>query len=128
MSFENNGPMLRVSCCILALAVAGAIPAGFPAPPPIPPQRAVAESKYGTSVTDPYRYFENMADPVVVQFFKEQNDYTRAVRARLFDRIKELDNTGAVVTGVTRDGPYYFYEKLNPGDNSPKLYVRNVVD
>ncbi|MGA9017874.1 MAG: prolyl oligopeptidase family serine peptidase [Candidatus Cybelea sp.] len=125
--------MLRFCCCILALAVTGAIPAGFPTPPPIPPQRAVAESKYGTSVTDPYRYFENMQDPIVVQFFKEQNDYARAVlgrlgepRERLFDRIKELDNAGVVVTGVTRDGPYYFYEKINPGDNSPKLYVRNV--
>ena len=131
--FENSGLMLRVSCCIFALAVVGAIPAGFPSPPPIPPQRAVAESIYGTSVTDPYRYFENMADPVVAQFFKEQNDYARAVlaklgepRERLFERIKALDNAGAVVTGVTRDGPYYFYEKLNPGDNGPKLFVRNV--
>ena len=74
-----------------------------------------------------------MADPVVAQFFKEQNDYARAVlgrlgepRERLFERIKALDNAGVVVTGVTRDGPYYFYEKLNPGDNGPKLYVRNV--
>src|SRR5580700_2899874 len=132
-SLQNNGPMLRFCCCILALVVTGAIPAGFPTPPPIPPQRAVAESKYGTSVTDPYRYFENMQDPVVVQFFKEQNDYTRAVlgrlgepRERLFDRIKELDNAGVLVTGVTRDGPYYFYEKLNPGDSGPKLYVRSV--
>jgi prolyl oligopeptidase len=125
--------MLRASCCIFALAMVGAVPAGFPSPPPIPPQRAVAESIYGTSVTDPYRYFENMADPVVAQFFKEQNDYARAVlgrlgepRERLLERIKELDNAGVVVTGVTRDGPYYFYEKLNPGDNGPKLYVRNV--
>lgn len=125
--------MLRWLCCILALGVAGAMPSGFPTPPPIPPQKAVAESKYGTSVTDPYRYFENMQDPVVVQFFKEQNDYTRAVlgrlgepRERLFDRIKALDNAGVVVSGVTRDGPYYFYQKLNPGDNAAKLYVRNV--
>jgi len=104
----------------------------FPTPPPVPPTQPVAETLFGTSVTDPYRYFENMKDPVVVNFFKEQNAYTRAVlsrlgsaRERLFERIKTLDNTGAVVTGVTLDGPYYFYEKLNPGDNSPKLYVRN---
>jgi prolyl oligopeptidase len=105
----------------------------FPTPPPVPPTQPVAETLFGTSVTDPYRYFENMKDPVVVNFFKEQNAYTRAVlsrlgsaREQLFDRIKALDNTGAVVTGVTLDGPYYFYEKLNPGDNSPKLYVRNA--
>ncbi|MBV8531975.1 MAG: S9 family peptidase [Candidatus Eremiobacteraeota bacterium] len=105
----------------------------FPSPPPVPPERPVGVTKYGTSVTDPYRYFENMNDPVVVDFFKEQNAYARAVlgrlgpaRDQLFERIKSLDNAGATVTGVTRDGPYYFYEKLNPGENSPKLYVRDV--
>lgn len=105
----------------------------FPAPPPVPPERPVGVTKYGISVTDPYRYFENMKDPVVINFFKVQNEYARAVlsnlgspRQQLFDRIAALDNTGSSVTGVTRDGPYYFYLKLNPGDNSPKLYVRGV--
>ena len=107
--------------------------AGFPTPPPIPPQRPVGVTKYGISVTDPYRYFENMKDPVVVSFFSDQNRYARAVlanlgtpRQQLFDRIAALDNAGSSVTGVTRDGPYFFYLKLKPGDNSPKLYVRNV--
>lgn len=107
--------------------------AGFPTPPPVPPERPVGVTKYGVSVTDPYRYFENMKDPVVINFFKAQNQYARAVlgnlgspRQQLFDRIAALDNTGASVTGVTLDGPYYFYLKLNPGDNSPKLYVRSV--
>jgi prolyl oligopeptidase len=118
-----------------AVAVHGVATAAvsFPTPPPLPPERAVAETMYGTSVTDPYRYFEDMKDPVVISFFKEQNAYTRAVlsrlgtpREQLFERIKSLDNSGSVVSGVTRDGRYYFYEKLNPGDNSPKLYVRNA--
>jgi prolyl oligopeptidase len=135
--------MLRALFCTLTLAVVAIVPAltggaasaaqSFPTPPPIPPERAVAETMYGTSVTDPYRYFEDMQDPTVVAFFKEQNAYTRAVlsrlgqaRQQLFDRIKVLDNAGVSVSGVTRVGPYYFYEKLNPGDNTPKLYVRNV--
>ncbi len=108
--------------------------AGFPTPPPLPPERPVAETMYGSSVTDPYRYFEDMKNPSVVSFFKEQNAYARAVlsrlgpgREQLFDRIKVLDNAGASVSSVTRDGPYYFYEKLNPGDNSPKLYVREAA-
>lgn len=125
--------MLRKACCALVVAILGAVPSGFPTPPPLPPEKAVAESMYGTSVTDPYRYFENMQDPVVAQFFKQQNAYARAVlsklgepRQRLFERIKVLDNAGVVISDVTRDGPYYFYEKLSPGDNSPKLSVRNV--
>jgi prolyl oligopeptidase len=122
--------------CIVIGAASVTVPAaeGFPAPPPLPPERPVGVTKYGESVTDPYRYFENMNDPVVVQFFKDQNGYARAVlsllgspREQLFDRIKALDNAGASVTNVTRDGPYYFYEKLNPGENSPKLYLRNIA-
>ncbi len=99
----------------------------------MPPERPVGITTYGMSVTDPYRYFENMNDPVVVKFFKDQNAYARAVlgrlgtpRQQLFDRIQQLDNAGAVVNDVTIDGPYYFYLKSNPGDNSPKLYVRNA--
>ncbi|HXO17500.1 MAG TPA: prolyl oligopeptidase family serine peptidase [Candidatus Dormibacteraeota bacterium] len=127
---------------IVAVAVA-ALPAmravapaaqSFPTPPPVPRTRPVAVTEYGTSVTDPYRYFENMENPVVAAFFKDQNAYTRAVlsrlgaaREQLFERIKVLDNAGASVSGVTLDGPYYFYEKLNPGDNSAKLYVRNAA-
>src|SRR6516165_5878636 len=106
---------------------------GFPTPPPLPPAHPVTETLHGTSVTDPYRYFENMKDPVVVKFFREQNAYTRAVlsrlgaaREQLFYRIRELDNAGTAVSDVMRVGPDYFYEKLNPGDNTSKLYVRNA--
>jgi len=120
---------------LAAPAIAGNVlaVAAFPTPPPVPPERPVGVTKYGISVTDPYRYFEDMKDPVVINFFRAQNQYARAVltelgspREQLFDRIAALDNTGASVSGVTRDGPYYFYLKLNPGDNSPKLYVRSV--
>ncbi len=106
----------------------------FPTPPPVPPAKPVTETLFGTTVTDPYRYFENMKDPVVDAFFRDQNAYTRAVlsrlgsaREQLFNRIKVLDNAGATVSGVTRDGPYYFYEQLKPGENSPKLYVREAA-
>lgn len=112
---------------------ASSVPNGFPTPPPVPAERPVGVTKYGVSVTDPYRYFENMSDPTVVSFFKDQNAYARAVLSRLgdprqhlFDRIAQLDNAGSSVNNVTVDGPYYFYLKLNPGDNSPKLYVRNA--
>jgi len=116
-----------------ALAAAGLAQGqgSFPVPPPLPSPSPVTEDFYGTKVTDPYRYFEDMKNPVVIAFFKDQNQYARAVldrlgepRQRLFERIKVLDNAGTSVSDVTRDGPYYFYEKLKPGENSPKLYVR----
>ncbi len=126
--------VVAVGCVTLPIIRAGAPAAQvFPTPPPVPPERPVGVTKYGASVTDPYRYFENMNDPVVIDFFKQQNAYARAVlaglgspRSQLFDRIRALDNAGTAVSGVTVDGPYYFYLKLNPGDNSPKLYVRGA--
>jgi len=126
---------VALACVGLPIArAATAVPGGFPTPPAVPPERPVGVTKYGISVTDPYRYFENMSDPAVVSFFKDQNAYARAVlsrlgdpRRQLFDRIAQLDNAGAIVNNVTVDGPYYFYIKLNPGDNSPKLYVRNAT-
>ncbi|MBV9333090.1 MAG: S9 family peptidase, partial [Candidatus Eremiobacteraeota bacterium] len=123
--------MSRIAVVLLSVALLAV--AAFPTPPPVPAARPVGVTRYGISVTDPYRYFENMNDPVVINFFREQNQYARAVlgnlgtpRQQLFDRIAALDNAGSSVSGVTRDGPYYFYLKLKPGDNSPKLYVRNV--
>ena len=127
--------IVAIVACAVVLAGRAAAPAanGFPTPPPLPSPRPVTEGFFGTNVTDPYRYFEDMDDPVTVEFFKEQNAYTRAVldrlgaaRQQLFDRIAQLDNAGALRLDVTRDGPYFFYMKLNPGDNSPKLYVRNA--
>jgi prolyl oligopeptidase len=116
---------------VLAAGVSVLAAARFPAPPALPSPRPVTENFFGTQVTDPYRYFEDMHDPVVVGFFKDQNAYARSVlgalgtpRQHLFERIKELDNAGVSVSGVTRVGAEYFYERLNPGENSPKLYVR----
>ncbi len=128
----------RLYFAALALAIAVSVPSigrtaatAFPTPPPIPAPSPVTENLFGTEVTDPYRYFENMQNPVVQNFFKDQNSYTRAVlaalgapREALFNRIKQLDNAGVSVSSVQVDGPYYFYEKLKPGENSPKLYVR----
>jgi prolyl oligopeptidase len=132
--------MLRSIAVPFAFAVAIVAAAGlargaatFPLPPPVPSPQPVTEDLFGTKVTDPYRYFENMKDPVVIAFFKDENAYARAVldrlgapRQRLFDRIKVLDNAGTSVSDVTRDGDSYFYEKLKPGENSPKLYVRDA--
>lgn len=124
-----------VAFAVVVLTAFGASRAAvvFPPPPPIPSPSPVTEEFFGTKVTDPYRYFENTKDPVVADFFKTQNAYTRQVldrlgpaRQQLFDRIKQLDNAGTSVSDVVRDGPYYFFEKLAPGESTPKLYVRNV--
>jgi len=100
---------------------------------PKTPVREVTEDYFGTKVTDPYRWLENTSDPEVVAWLKAQNDYTREAlakipgRQQLLDRIKSLDNAGAVVSGLEVLGGHYFYLKTEPGSDNRKLYVRDTV-
>ncbi len=120
--------------CLASTAPGLSAPAPLPAPPSLPPVRPVVDDYFGTTVTDPYRYFEDLKAPDVQSFFKGQNDYTRAVldqlgtpRQRLFQRIAQLDNAGVSVSDVTLDGDSYFYQKREPGVNSERLYVKKTA-
>ena len=115
----------------------GAQPAGSastPAPP-IAPVRPVVDDYYGTKITDPYRYMENLKDPEVQAWMKSQNDYTRAVlagipgREKLLARMIELDESTSVVAFVQRlPGDLYLYRKLPAHENVPKLYMRHGLN
>lgn len=107
--------------------------AQIPAAPPVAPVRVVTENYFGTKVSDPYRYMENLKDPEVVKWFKEQDAYTRSIlsripgRAGLLARIKELDQSGPPrVFDVQRyQNEKYFYQKRFPDEDVAKLYERN---
>jgi prolyl oligopeptidase len=100
---------------------------------PPTPVWGVTEEFFGIKVTDPYRWLENTSDPEVVTWLKAQNDYTRAALAKipgreeLLERVKSLDNAGAVVSALQVWGGHYFYLKIEPGSDNRKLYVRNTV-
>jgi prolyl oligopeptidase len=103
-----------------------------PAKPPVAPVRPVTDNYYGTTIVDNYRYMENLKDPEVQEWFKNQDAYSRATlssipgREKLLARIRELDTSApARVTDVQRlPGDRYFYQKLLPGESVPKLYIR----
>jgi len=100
---------------------------------PQTPVRAVIDDYFGTKVADPYRWLENTSDPEVIAWMKAQNDYTRAVLARipgrddLLARIKSLDNAGNVVSALQVWGGHYFYYKTEPGSDNRKLFVRDTL-
>ncbi|HTD22027.1 MAG TPA: prolyl oligopeptidase family serine peptidase [Terriglobales bacterium] len=116
-----------VQCClwISGLAIAQELPTT--------PVRNVTDDYFGTKVVDPYRWLENTSDPEVVAWMKAQNDHTRTMlaaipgRDKLLDRIKALDNAGAVVSGLQVWGGRYFYYKVEPGWDNRKLYVRDSL-
>lgn len=101
------------------------------AQPPAAAVRPVNDTYFGTTVTDPYRYMEDLAAPEVQDWAKAQSEYTRSVldaipgRAKLLGRIAALEAGGqSRVSSVRRlANGRYFYEKRGPNDNQFKLYT-----
>ncbi len=118
--------LARASLLLLAAGVAA-----HAQTPPAAPVRTVADTYFGVTVPDPYRYFENMKDPEVVAWMKAQADFARTTldripgRATLYKRIAELgDAVPARVSGVQVNNGHYYYLKRLANENLPKLYVR----
>lgn len=103
-----------------------------PVTPPTAPVRPVTDGYYGTKIVDNYRYMEDLRDPEVQGWFKDQDAYARAAlasipgRAPLLARIQALDKSAPVfVSGVRRlPGDLYFYQKWLAGADTPKLHMR----
>ncbi len=102
----------------------------LPPKPPAAPVRPVTNDYFGVKVVDPYRYMENIKAPEVQKWIKAQADYTRAVlsaipgRARLLAHIRRLDQSATRVWARRLPGGLYLIGKELPGDNTPKLYLR----
>jgi len=122
-------PAPRAFCAALAGACALAHAATAPA---VAPARAASDAYFGTTVTDSYRYMEDLSAPDVQQWAHAQADFARATldaipgRARLLARIRELEaSTDARVTQVKLSaGDLVFLGKRGAGDDQTKLVVR----
>jgi len=123
-----------ISATVFALGVftASEIVAQGPQAPPIAPVRVVTEDYFGTKISDPYRYMENLKDPEVVKWFSDQDAYTRVVlsqipgREALLKRIQQLDESGPprVFDFQRFHNQRYFYQKRLASENIAKLYMR----
>jgi len=106
------------------------------AAPPVAAVKPVTEEYFGTKVTDPYRWLEDLQNPEVQKWFKGQDDYTRGVlakipgRAALLKRIAEVDQSAPFrVFDVQRlAGERFFYQKRLASEDVAKLYVRDGLD
>jgi len=121
---------LRTICA--ALAGASTLALATATPPPVAPVKAVTDTYFGTTVTDTYRYMEDLSAPDVQQWAKAQAGHAREVldaipgRAPLLARIRELDDSvrERVQFVALSGGGLVFYEKRGADDNQLKLYVR----
>ena len=102
--------------------------------PPVAPVKPVVDDYYGTKITDPYRYMENFKDPQVQSWVKAQADYAHVTlsdipgREKLFERIRELDQSVPQVSARRFPGDLYLISKRLPGEDLNKLYVRHGLN
>src|SRR5882762_8438967 len=79
--------------------------------------RNVDDSFFGTTVTDPYRYFENVKDPQVAAWMKAHSDHAHKTLTHIAERdallaklVKYDSSASSRVTGATRvaGGVWFF--------------------
>ena len=127
-------PIVRLACALAALC---ALPLPLNAvaqssAPPVAAVRNVNETFFGSPVDDPYRYFENKADPEVQRWMKAHNEHARSALARipgrdaLLQKIQRYDASVSDRVGQVQrvSGDVYFMERRAARDNQFKLYMR----
>ncbi|PJJ58681.1 prolyl oligopeptidase family serine peptidase [Hymenobacter chitinivorans] len=98
---------------------------------PVAPVRPMTDTYFGQTVTDPYRWLEDVKSAETQAWMHGQADYARQQldqlpdRAALYARIQELGNAAAARTGrYQRRGQQLFYLKRGAAENLYKLYTR----
>jgi prolyl oligopeptidase len=122
-------PLCRAAIAALLLST---LPTWAQISLPVAPVRNMPETFFGTTVDDPYRYFEDRKAPEVAAWMKAQSDLAHATLRRIAGRdtlrqaLERYDGSASArVTGVTRTaGDRYFYERRGPTEDQFKLYVR----
>ncbi|GAA0857746.1 prolyl oligopeptidase family serine peptidase [Aliiglaciecola litoralis] len=87
---------------------------------------------HGMTINDPFRQVENMTDPKIERWMKDQSQYTRKVldsisgRDQLLDEMKKLESNKSAFYGslTITDNGYYFFTKRQPKEEVSRLYYR----
>ncbi len=119
-----------------AFAFATLAAAGHAQALPVAAVRPVTDTYHGVRVEDPYRHFENRADPEVAKWMKAHSDHAHAVlrripgREALLQSIERYDAAASErVAQVSRvPGDLYFIERRGADENQFKLYLRRGLD
>jgi prolyl oligopeptidase len=125
-------PILALRTTCVALASACALAHAASTPPPVAAVKPVTDTYHGVTVTDGYRYMEDLAAPEVQQWARAQADHARSTldaipgRAALLARIRELDESvkERILSPTQAGNGLVFFEKRKAGEQQLKLYVR----
>ncbi|MEN2413877.1 prolyl oligopeptidase family serine peptidase [Flavobacterium mesophilum] len=102
---------------------------------PSTPERPVTNDYFGTKITDSYQWIEDMKNPEVQKWFKDQANYTDSFiqkipgRDAFLKRAKEIQNYSGDIYGYVRQfGNNYYYSKTKKGEKKDKLCYREGLD
>src|SRR5207237_3200432 len=101
-------PSFPLAALLLCITAAPPYLARAQSAPPSTPKREVADTYFGTVISDPYRWMEPPVgqNSEFMDWLRRQNDYTREVldrrpeRPRLLARLLELADVTASVSDV----------------------------
>jgi prolyl oligopeptidase len=96
------------------------------------PRSTLVETVCGQKIADPWRPLENLQDPLVQQWFRQESDRARTVldaipgRSELIKKMVEFDKrrTAKVYDLSITDNDRYFYLKQTPADETGRLFFR----
>lgn len=101
---------------------------------PETPKIEVSDTLWGTVYKDNYRWLENMKDPKVISWFKDQAELTDSImntisgRDELIAEWRKLDKIQPpVYYSVVEAAGRYFFQKRNPGEKVSKVYYRESL-
>ena len=94
-----------------------------------------SDTYFGVTYKDPYRWLENLKNPEVEKWFKDQGTYTDSILKNLNGRdelVKEWQELDKLQPARFNDRSYkkgrYFYRKTLPGEKVGKLYYREGIN
>ena len=102
---------------------------------PETPKIEVKDTLWGTIYKDDYRWLENLKDPKVVSWFKQQAQLTDSVmntisgRNQLIREWQKLDSIQpSIYYGVSESSGRFFFQKRIPGEKVSKVYYRKSLN
>ena len=102
---------------------------------PLTKKVPVTDVYFGTTYTDNYRWLEDIKDPNVVSWFKNQAELTNttmnkiAGRDALIAEWKSLDKLQPpAYRSASKEGGRIFYQKTTPGEKVSKVYYREGIN
>ncbi len=101
----------------------------------LPPIKNVTNVYFEDSITDPYRYMENLTDTIFLDWLKLQEKTSKEVLKTIPNRASFLENLNeegteesfSVSSIKITENDYYYYLKKNASEDRAQLYIRKGI-